>query len=500
MTWIDYTILVVYALGITIAGGAFAGQQKSLKEFFLADRNIPWWAAAFSGIATIVSAISYLGAPGQAFRADLTFLQYRLVVPIVLVVICVVFIPFFHRLELFTAYEYLERRFDLKTRLFASVLFLLFKCAYLGIGIYAPALVIAGMTDIPFSVLVIASGLITTIYTMMGGMRAVIWTDAIQLVVLVIGLFVTAWVIGDRIDGGWGTVMTVASDAGKLRFFDLSFSLENELTLWASLLGGMVLLLNQYGVDQAEIQRFLTTSSVRKSQAAVASAMIFASVIGFGLFLIGIGLFVFYQQFPDRGGFSVPPDRVFPKFIAEELPVGLKGLLLAGVFSAGMSTVSSVLHSLSTVTLADFFVRRGKTPTVAAARIATIGFGVLCTAIALVADRFGNLLVVSTTVNNLFGGPLVGVFLLGLLTRRANGTGTCIGAVVGFASAVAIAALTHVSWMWYGFFSVVITMGVALIVSPAFPAPSAENLRLVYEPGLDSAAAASATRQQGAEA
>ncbi len=272
---------------------------------------------------------------------------------------------------------------------------------------------------------------------MMGGMRAVIWTDAIQLVVLVIGLFVTAWVIGARIDGGWGTVMTVASDAGKLRFFDFSFSLENELTLWASLLGGMVLLLNQYGVDQAEIQRFLTTSSVRKSQAAVASAMIFASVIGFGLFFIGIGLFVFYQQFPDKGGLAVAPDRVFPKFIVEELPTGLKGLLLAGVFSAGMSTVSSVLHSLSTVTMADFFVRRGKSPTVAAARWATIGFGVLCTGIALVADRFGNLLVVSTTVNNLFGGPLVGVFLLGLLTRRANGTGTCIGAAVGFASAVA---------------------------------------------------------------
>ena len=501
MTWIDYTILIVYALGITLAGGMFAGQQRSLKEFFLADRNIPWWAAAFSGIATIVSAISYLGAPGQAFRADLTFLQYRLVVPIVLLIICVVFIPFFHRLELFTAYEYLERRFDLKTRLFASVLFLLFKCAYLGIGIYAPALVIAGMTDIPFSVLVIASGLITTAYTMMGGMRAVIWTDAIQLVVLVFGLFVAAWVIGARIDGGWGTVMTVASDAGKLRFFDFSFSLQNELTLWASLLGGMVLLLNQYGVDQAEIQRFLTTSSVRKSQAAVASAMIFASIIGVGLFFVGIGLFVFYQQFPDKGGFAIAPDRVFPKFIAEELPTGLKGLLLAGVFSAGMSTVSSVLHSLSTVTMADFFVRRGKAPTVAAARLATIGFGVLCTAIALIADRFGNLLVVSTTVNNLFGGPLVGVFLLGLLTRRANGTGTCIGAGIGFASAVLIAALTDVSWMWYGFFSVVITMGVALIASPAFPAPSAENLRLVYQPGASSAAsAAGAARQQGAEA
>jgi Na+/proline symporter len=209
--------------------------------------------------------------------------------------------------------------------------------------------------------------------------------------------------------------------------------------------------------------------------------MVFSALIGFGLFLIGIALYVFYQEHPEKGGFTVPPDRVFPKFIVEELPPGLTGLVLAGVFAAGMSTVSSILHSLSTVTMSDFYARlRGAAPPVSLARLTTIGFGVLCTGIALVADRFGNLLVASTTVNNLFGGPLVGVFLVGMLTRTANGTGVCLGALVGFLGVMAIATLTSISWMWYGAFSAGLTFGMTLLISPAFAAPSVESLRLVY--------------------
>jgi SSS family solute:Na+ symporter len=481
MTLLDYIVLVVYVLASMLTGGVFFRQQKSLREFFLAGRNIPWWAAAFSGIATIVSAISYLGAPGQAFRSDLTFLQYRLTTPIALGIVCLVFIPFFHRLDLFTAYEYLERRFDAKTRLLTSGLFVLFKCAFLGIGIYAPALVIAEITSLPLPFIILAVGLTTTAYTTLGGMRAVIWTDTLQLVVLLAGLAATAYVIGSHVDGGWSAVMATASSEGKLRFFDFTLDLTAELTLWASLFGGIVLLLTQYGVDQAEMQRFLTTPSVRTSQAAVASAMVFSALIGFGLFLIGIGLYTFYLEHPTKGGLAVPPDRVFPKFIVEELPPGITGLVLAGVFAAGMSTISSILHSLSTVVISDFYGRlRGRPASVGFARLTTIGFGVVCTSIALVADRFGNLLVASTTVNNLFGGPLVGVFLLGMLTRRANGTGVCLGALIGFLGAVALASLTSVSWMWYGAFSSTLTFAAGLALSTAFAAPSRESLQMVY--------------------
>ncbi len=481
MTSLDYAVVVLYVLAVMLTGSLFFRRQKSLREFFLAGRNIPWWAAAFSGIATIVSAISYLGAPGQAFRSDLTFLQYRLTTPLALAIICLVFIPFFHRLDLFTAYEYLERRFDLKTRLLASGLFVLFKCAFLGIGIYAPALVVAEMTRLPLPAIILGIGAVTTLYTMLGGMRAVIWTDSLQLFVLLAGLGATAWVVVSQVDGGWPAIFSAAEAHGKLRFFDFTADLTTELTLWASLLGGTVLLLSQYGVDQAEMQRFLTTPSLRTSQAAVASAMVFSALVGFCLFVIGIALFVFYQQHPDRGGFAVAPDRVFPKFIVEELPPGLTGLVMAGVFSAGMSTVSSILHSLSTVVMSDFYQRlRGETPSVAFARTTTILFGVLCTGIALVADRFGNLLVASTTVNNLFGGPLVGVFLAGMLTRRANGTGVCLGALVGFGGVVAVAALTPVSWMWYGVFSASVTIVAALAFSRLFGAPARDSERLVY--------------------
>jgi SSS family transporter len=481
MTRLDYIILVAYAVAILLTGGLFFRQQRSLRDFFLAGRNIPWWAAACSGIATIVSAISYLGAPGQAFRSDLTFLQYRLTTPIALGVVCFIFIPFFRRLDLYTAYEYLERRFDLKTRLLASGLFVLFKCAFLGIGIYAPSLVIAEITDIPLPVIILATGLVTMFYTMLGGMRAVIWTDTVQLVILLVGIAATLWVIVGQVDGGWSSVITIAEEHGKLRFFDLSFNFTTELTLWASLLGGTVLLLSQYGVDQAEMQRFLTTPSLRTSQVAIASAMIFAAVVGFSLFVIGIALYVFYLQHPEKGGLMIAPDRVFPKFIVEELPPGLKGLVLASVFAAGMSTISSILHSLATVVMSDFYGRlRGKPASVGFARLTTVGFGVLCTVIALVADRFGNLLVASTTVNNLFGGPLVGVFLAGMLTRRANGTGVCIGALVGFLGALALASLTHVSWMWYGVFSSTATFLTAFAISPWFTASSPESLRLVY--------------------
>lgn len=483
MTSLDYTILIVYLLAMTLTGSLFFRRQRSLREFLLAGRSIPWWAAAFSGVATIVSAISYLGAPGQAVRSDLTFLQYRLTTPVAIAVVCLVFIPFFHRLDLFTAYEYLERRFDLKTRLLASSLFLLFKCAFLGIAIYAPSLVVSEMTQLPLAAIIVGVGAVTTLYTVLGGMRAVIWTDSLQLVVLLGGLAITGYIVLQRVDGGLETIVSVARVEQKLRFFDLSTSFARELTLWGSLAGGTFLLLSQYGVDQAELQRFLTTRSVRTSQAAIASAMIFAAIVGACLFFIGIGLYVFYLQFPEKGGLLVAPDRVFPKFIIEELPPGMKGLVIAGVFAAGMSTISSILHSLTTVALTDFYKRLGgEHPSVMLARGLTIGGGILCTGIALFADRMGNLLVASTTVNNLFGGTLVGVFLLGMLTRSANGSGTCLGGAVGFTAVILLASFTPVSWMWYGAFAVTMTMTSGLLFSRFFDPPRPEALAFVYRP------------------
>lgn len=212
MTLLDYGVVALYILTIFLMGSYFFRRQKSLKEYLLADRNIPWWAAGFSGIA--ISANSLLGGPGQAFKSDLSFLQYRLALPIAIAVNCLIIIPTFYRLELYSVYEYLERRFDLKTRLFASTLFVLLKCVYLGIVIYAPALVVAQMTGINLTIIILSIGLIATIYTTLGGIRGVVWTDVLQMCVLIGGVAAASYIVLSRIDGGLGDVYRIASREG----------------------------------------------------------------------------------------------------------------------------------------------------------------------------------------------------------------------------------------------------------------------------------------------
>jgi len=477
VTSLDYTVIVLYLVGTVLVGGWFGRGQTTLREFFLGDRNIPWWAAAFSGIATIVSGAAFLGGPGQAFKSDFTFLQYRLAAPFAAAVICVILIPFFYKLDVYTAYEYLERRFDLKTRIMASGLFLLLKALYLGLVIYAPSLVVAEMTGLPLVWIVIGTGLLTTCYTMLGGMRAVIWTDTLQLVVLLGSLVGSLALLVHHIGGGMTGFIEQASAYGKLRFLDLSFSLESEVTLWGGLFGGLVLTLGQYGVDQAELQRFLTTSSIRKSRFAMLSAMICAAALGFLLFLVGAALFVFYAQNPAKGGMGMNPDRVFPKFIIEELPAGMTGLVIAGVFAASMSTISAVLNSLTTVTLSDFYTRLGRRQaSLRTARWVTLAFGVVCTGVALYAQNFGTILAATSKISSFFGGTLVGIFLLGMLNRRATGSGAFMGALVAFAGVAVVSVMTPISWMWYGLISAVIAFVMGWALSLLFPAPAPERI------------------------
>ncbi len=478
MSPLDYGVLFLYFALVLLLGGVFFRRQKSLREYFLGSRNIPWWAAACSGIATMASAVGYLGAPGQAFRSDLTYLQLRLAVLPVMAIVCLLLIPFYYRLDVYTAYEYLEKRFDLKTRLLASALFMLLKCFYLGIVIYAPALVVAQMTGLSMTWVLLMTGALTTLYTMLGGIRAVIWTDSMQLGVLLAGVFAAAVTILSRVEGGIGRVFEVAEASGKLRLVDFSTSFQTEFTFWGGLIGGTFFMLAQYGVDQAELQRFLTTSSIRNSRRAIIGTLIVTSIYGVILFLLGSALYVFYLQHPEKGGLATHPDRVFPKFIIEELPMGLRGLVIAGVFAAAMSTVSSVLNSLTTVTLADFYQRlRARQATVRLARIITIVIGALATGIALYGESFGGLLVASGRISTFFGGSLAGVFLLGMLSRRATGTGAFLGALTGFAAVAWLAAFTPVSWLWHAAFSAAVAIGSGLLFSLASPALPVERLR-----------------------
>lgn len=486
MTTLDTLIVVGYLAAVLLLGAYFFGKQKSLSDYFLGHRNIPWWAAAFSGIATITSAVSFLGAPGQAFSGDLRFLQYRLATPVAFFVIGWIMIPFFYRLQVYSIYEYLEQRFDMKTRLVASGQFFLLKALYLGIAIYAPALIIERMTGLPIVWTIALTGLFVTFYTTFGGIKAVIWTDTFQLGIIFCGLYAVGKVIAGR-TGGVAEVMRIANESGKLRFLDFSTDLTSEFTVLGGILGGTFVLLSQYGVNQVELQKVLSTSSVGRSRGALATSMVVTSLVGLTYFLLGAGLYVFYMQDGARSTAGIAPDRIFPKFIVEELPAGLRGLLLAAVAAAAMSTVSSILNSLTTVLTTDFVARLGKSkPGVSAARGITFGLGLACTLAALYADRFGNMLITATKLQNTLGGSLTGVFLLGMTSKAANGRGAFAGLILGTLSALALASFSSVSWMWHGLAGAAIAFGSGYALSVAQPQPEKPGQdSLVWRPGQE---------------
>lgn len=484
MTTLDITIVVCYLAAVLLLGAFFFGKQKSLSDYFLGHRNIPWWAAAFSGIATITSAVSFLGAPGQAFSGDLRFLQYRLGTPLAFFIIGWIMIPFFYSLGVYSIYEYLEQRFDLKTRLLASGQFFILKSLFLGIAIYAPSLIFERMTGLPLVWTILLTGVFVTFYTTFGGIKAVIWTDTLQLGIVFAGLYAVASVIAGRV-GGVSAVLRIAEANNKLRFFDFSTDFTSEFTVLGGLFGGTFILLSQYGVNQAELQKVLTTSSVAQSRGALASSMVVTSLVGLTYFLIGAGLFVFYTQDSSRSVAGLNADRIFPKFIVEELPTGLRGLLLAAVAAAAMSAVSSILNSLTTVITTDFVGRLGsRKPSVLTARWITFGLGLLCTIAALYADRFGNMLITATKLQNTLGGSLTGVFLLGMTSKRANARGAFPGLVLGTICALLLSTFSNVSWLWHGLVAAVIAFAAGYLLSLLSPAPSLTiQKQLVWRPG-----------------
>ncbi len=444
---IDYIILFAYFTGVVVLAGFFSKSQKSLKDFLMGGGTIPWWAAAVAGIATVTSAISYIGAVGLGYSTDFSFLQYRLALPFAILVICVVILPFFFKLKVYSIYEYLEKRFNLTVRLVGSGLFILFKSSFLAVGIYAPAIIISVLTGLDIILIVLVTGVLTTVYTMMGGMKAVIWTDVPQLLIMLGGIVVIITVAINGIEGGFSEVLALGKENGKFNYFNFSTSFTDTYTVWSGIIGGTFLIISQFGTDQAEMQRFLTVDSLNKSRYAFIASVLVATLIGFLIFFEGATLFAFYQQ---RGRTDIETNQVFIRFVIDELPVGFRGFLIAALFAAAMSTISSVLNSLTTVYLSDFYNRfRSREASVSLARTVTLVIGLFSTGLACFGGRLGNILEAATSIINFFGGALVGVFLLGMLSKNAGPKGALTGFATGFLVVLAVATLTGVSYMWY---------------------------------------------------
>jgi sodium-coupled monocarboxylate transporter 8/12 len=478
---LDYTIFGGYLLA-TAAVGLMAGSKgkKSLSDYFLAGRGVNRYVVAMTVLASLFSGISYLATPAEMYLNGIGFSLVLLSFFIATPFTAVWLMPFFYNARYFTAYHFFEERFGLSVRLMASGLFILRVSLWLGGAIFAPALAIEAVTGLPLAFTIVSTGLISTLYTMKGGMKAVIWTDVMQLGVLFGGQLLIVLVAAGKIDGGFARVWETAKEGGRL---DLDFSLDPHarMTVWAALIGGSFLNLVQMATDQVSVQRYLTAGSMRDAQRALwIKLWMFVPV--FLVFLAtGFVLYAFYQQNGDPLAAKLisRADQILPYFVITQLPSGLPGLLMAAIFAASMSTVSAGVNSLTSATLCDFYLTLEKEKVseavqVRRARWWTLIYGVLVTAFAFVMSQFRTNLVESVnTIIGVVGGPMLGLFLLGMFTKKANQRGAIIGCVVGLAGSLYLSF--HISFLWITMCSAILTMIVGRITSSRSATPSVRH-------------------------
>jgi solute:Na+ symporter, SSS family len=464
---LDLAIIALYLAGITLFGLRFRNKQRTLRDYFLADRNIPWWAIGLSIVAAETSTLTIVGIPGLAYDTNLTFLQVVMGYVVGRFVISFVLLPHYFRGDLYTAYELIERRFGSKLRSLTAGLFLVTRAAAEGVRVYAVSIVVAialGTGEVASIAIITA---LTLVYTFEGGLAAVIWTDVVQTAIYVGGTLVGLFTILHLVPGGWPAVHHLAEGAGKLQVFDFTLNFWKPYTFWAGLVGGTFFTLASHGTDQLIVQRLLAARSQRQSGAALISSGI-AVLFQFALFLlIGVMLFEFYRVPSATFGKA---DRIYPTFIVTQMPHGISGLLIAAILAAAMSNLSAALNSLSSTSIIDFYLQRhpqtDERRKIRLSRIATLFWALLLFALAVLAlHRVGRVIEVGLQIASVAYGALLGVFLLGVLTRRANQAGAMVGMAFGFVAELYLWLDTKVPWTWYVAIGTVITFVVGYLVS-----------------------------------
>lgn len=480
-TTLDWLVVGVYVIAVTTIGSLFYRKGSSAKDFFLGGRTMKAIPVAISLVAADMSAISYMGTPAWSFQFNLELfwvnLSYLAVVPIVMFL----FLPFYMRLNLYTGYEYLERRFDLKTRLMASGLFLLMRGSHVAIAIYAPSIILSLLTGLPLYVSVLVMGVFTTIYTTLGGMKAVVWTDVMQFTILISGMVAVFWLALSRIPGGLHTVYNVAGHAGRLHFWNFSLDPDQLTAFWPAIFGGGAMVLSTLGTDQAYLQRYFSTKSLKEGRRSVLMDGLIIMPVALMLFLLGDVLYVFYHFHPSHLQGLPNKDALLPFFVLRELGGIFSGLVIASIFASSMAVMSAGINALTTATTVDFYRRwlrpgREDSHYVRIGRLGTAGWGTLCTLGALFADRLGPLINAFNKINAFLGGPLLGIFLLGMLSKRAKGTPSVIGGVVALTVVAVLNWTTKISFFYHAIIGVVITFAVGHLLSLWGPTPSHEKL------------------------
>lgn len=470
-SFIDYVIIVTYLVGIAIFGIISGGKQRSVKDYFLGSKVVPWWAVCFSIVAAETSTLTFISIPGLAYLTNLNFLQVTFGYLLGRIIIAFVFLPAYNKGDLKTAYTFLELRFGGKTRSLASIVFLFTRIAADGVRLFATAIPLKLMINISYPEAIAIMALVALIYTYTGGVKGIIWVDVIQMFTYLGGAIFAGIYLLNLIPGGWGTVVSAASESGKLSIFNLGFDkgfagfFSQPYTLIGGLLGGAFLSMASHGTDQLIVQRLLAAKNLKESQKAIIGSGVIV-IIQFAIFLvIGVMLYAYY------GVMNVKSDTVFPKFIIEVLPPGVFGIVIAGLFAAALSTLAGSISSLSSSTMMDLYIpffgnHKSESAQLKISRMFTIMWAVLLVSTAIFFMNTTQAVVeLALSIASFTYGGLLGTFLLGILVKKARQEDALAGFVAGIFIMIAVIALKLVAWTWFTLVGVIATLLIGGLLS-----------------------------------
>ncbi|MEO7191848.1 MAG: sodium:solute symporter [Vicinamibacterales bacterium] len=548
MSWVDWSIVGAYLVWVVWDGLRMSRNTAEVEGYFLAGRSLPWWAVGLSVMATQLSAITMTSTTGQGYADGMRFVQFYFGLPVAMIILSVTVVPFFWRARVYTAYEYLERRFDLKTRTLTAALFLISRGLSCSVIVAAPAVILSIVLGWNLTLTVLLIGVPTVIYTMIGGVQAVTWTDVKQMAVIVLGISAAVAVLIVNLPEGvsLGTALHIAGAAGKTKAIDFTFDVRQTYTFWSGLIGGLFLSLSYFGCDQSQVQRYLTARSVDEGRHSLYMSAFVKIPLQAMILLTGVLMFVYFLFHQGPMLFNAAPlakieasaraddyhaldaeysgaylvrkeaaaalaanddevsraafiradgavrdvrgravrlvkdvtgdaawtdvNYVFPTFVTKHMPIGLIGLIIAAIFAAAMSSIAAELNSLATASVIDVYKRLIRPEAsdrhyLSVSKWATAGWGLFACVMAMYAARLGSLIEVVNRYGSYFYGSLLGVFILALGVKRANGHGAFVGLVAGMAAVAYVATTWGVAYLWLNVVGAVVVTTVGLAVS-----------------------------------
>lgn len=478
---IDLLFIIVYMAVLLYMGYRLGKENTNQEDYFLAGRSMPWLPIGLSVAATMISANGFIGAPGWAYTAGIAPFMVNIGVPLAIFFVLFSSVPMIYNLKITSVYEYVELRLGVYSRMLAVIGFIANSIIQVSSMVFIPSLVINMLTGIDIKIIVPVVVIVSVVYTLLGGIKAVIWTDALQMVFMWLGLVLSYVIITKNLDVGFFDTVAVAQAAGKLSALDFSLDLTRTNAFWATLIGGTVMWIRYFGFDQGQVQRVLTAKSMRSVKRSYVTSALVMNILYFFLIFLGVVLFGYY-----KGQAFDNANAVMIDFIINSLPIGITGLVIAGVFAAAMSSVDSLLNSMSTVYVKDiherFFSKTGSEASLKMSMAISGIWGAIIIAVTLLAftGTTSSVLAVVGSYISYISGPMAGVFILCMFTQKANDKGVALGIIGGFIMNYVVSNAIAISWIWKPFIGFVFTFAIGYLLSFLFRNKEEEAVKEEY--------------------